>query len=232
MILVLDNYDSFTFNLVQYLGEINPDLRVVRNDEFSVPEILKLKPTHIVVSPGPCTPIEAGISVELIRDVPASIPLLGVCLGHQAIGQAFGGKVIRAPAPMHGKTALIENDGAYLFRGLPAAFTATRYHSLIVSSDGLPEELAVTATCKDAAALQAAAGGAGADKAGADKVGADKVGADKVGADQTGAGSQGELIMALRHKQRPIFGLQFHPESILTEHGKQMIRNFLEMKGN
>ena len=202
MILVLDNYDSFTFNLVQYLGEINPDLRVVRNDEYSVAEVIKLKPSHIVVSPGPCTPIEAGISVDLIRDVPASIPLLGVCLGHQAIGQAFGGKVIRAPAPMHGKTATIENDGAHLFQGLPAAFTATRYHSLIVDSDGLPDELAVTATCKDAAALQAK------------------------------PGSKGELIMGLRHKQRPIFGLQFHPESILTEHGKQMIRNFLDMKGN
>ncbi len=202
MILILDNYDSFTFNLVQYIGEINPDLRVVRNDAYSVAETLALKPSHIVVSPGPCTPVEAGISVELIKAVPSSIPLLGVCLGHQAIGAAFGGKVVRAPAPMHGKTATIENDGAGLFQGLPKAFTATRYHSLIVDQDGLPGELTVTATCKDAAALQAA------------------------------PASQGRLIMALRHKQRPIFGLQFHPESILTEHGKQMIGNFLNLRGN
>ncbi len=193
MILVVDNYDSFTFNLVQYIGEINPDLRVIRNDAFSVEEALALKPSHIVISPGPCTPVEAGISVALIQKVPASIPLLGVCLGHQAIGAAFGGQVIRAPAPMHGKTATIENDGTDLFHGLPPTFTATRYHSLIVSEIGFPDELAVTATCRD---------------------------------------TTGPLIMALRHKHRPIFGLQFHPESILTENGKRMIQNFLEMKGN
>lgn len=202
MILVLDNYDSFTFNLVQYIGEMNPDLLVVRNDQYRVAEVLAMNPTHIVVSPGPCTPLEAGISVELIQKVPSSIPLLGVCLGHQSIGEAFGGKVIRAPAPMHGKTAVMNNDGEGLFEGIPRSFTATRYHSLIVDFEGLPEELRVTATCQDAAAFAAK------------------------------PSSKGELIMGLRHKSRPIFGLQFHPESILTEHGKKMIRNFLAMKGN
>ena len=193
MILILDNYDSFTFNLMQYIGEMNPDLKVIRNDDLSVAEALALGPTHIVVSPGPCTPEEAGISVGLIKAVPPSIPLLGVCLGHQSIGAAFGGKVSRAPAPMHGKTSVIENDGQGLFQGLPKHFTATRYHSLIVEKAGLPAELAVTASCPDPAA--------------------------------------GTLIMALRHKARPIFGLQFHPESILTEHGKAMVKNFLDMKG-
>jgi anthranilate synthase component 2 len=199
MILIIDNYDSFTFNLMQYIGEINPDLKVVRNDQLGVAEALALKPTHIVVSPGPCTPSEAGISVELIRNVPASIPLLGVCLGHQSMGEAFGGKVVRAPAPMHGKTSLIECDGQGLFHGLPQTFTATRYHSLIVQRAGLPAELEVTATCQDEAAR---------------------------------AAGDATLIMAMRHKGRPIFGVQFHPESILTEHGKTMIRNFLAMKGS
>ncbi|MDB5051945.1 MAG: glutamine amidotransferase of anthranilate synthase [Fibrobacteres bacterium] len=199
MILILDNYDSFTFNLMQYFGEINPDLKVVRNDKITVAEALALKPTHIVVSPGPCTPSEAGISIELIRNVPASIPLFGVCLGHQAMGEAFGGKVVRAPAPMHGKLSVMECDGKGVFAGLPATFNATRYHSLIVQKEGLPAELEITATCKDEAA--AAQGG------------------------------DGVLIMALRHKTRPIYGVQFHPESILTEHGKAMVRNFLAMKG-
>lgn len=199
MILILDNYDSFTFNLVQYIGEINPDLDVVRNDALTVAEVVARKPTHIVVSPGPCTPAEAGISVDLIRNVPASIPLLGVCLGHQAMGEAFGGKVVRAPAPMHGKTARIESDGKGLFRGLKD-FTATRYHSLIVDREGFPAELEITATCEDEAAKK--------------------------------RGGDGRLIMGLRHRSRPLFGVQFHPESILTEHGKTMIRNFLDMKGN
>jgi len=199
MIIILDNFDSFTFNLVQYLGEINSDLRVIRNNALSVAELLALKPSHIVVSPGPCTPMEAGISVELIQNVPNTIPLLGVCLGHQSIGQAFGGSVVRAPAPMHGKTAMIENNGEYLFKGLPKTFTATRYHSLIVDKKDLPNDLEITATCFDAAAQK------------------------------TSPGSDGKIIMALRHKHRPIFGLQFHPESILTENGKKMIQNFLNL---
>jgi anthranilate synthase component 2 len=198
MILILDNYDSFTFNLMQYIGEINPDLKVVRNDQLTVDEAIALKPTHIVVSPGPCTPSEAGISVALIKGVPPSIPLLGVCLGHQAMGEAFGGKVIRAPAPMHGKLSTIECDSMGLFAGLPRTFTATRYHSLIVEKSSLPPELEITATCQDEAAK---------------------------------AQGDANLVMAMRHKSRPIFGLQFHPESILTEHGKAMIRNFLAMKG-
>jgi anthranilate synthase/aminodeoxychorismate synthase-like glutamine amidotransferase len=196
MILLLDNYDSFTFNLMQYLGEMNPDISVFRNDKITVAQALALNPTHIVISPGPCTPAKAGISVELIRHTPASIPLLGVCLGHQSIGAAFGGAVVRAAAPMHGKTSTIECDGEGLFRDLPRTFTATRYHSLIVSREGLPAELIVTAT----------------------------IAADK-------DGSPEGMIMGLRHKERPIFGLQFHPESILTEHGKTMLRNFLDMKG-
>jgi anthranilate synthase component 2 len=199
MILIIDNYDSFTFNLMQYIGEMDPDLKVIRNDELTVDEALALKPSHIVVSPGPCTPAEAGISVELIRRAPASIPLLGVCLGHQSMGEAFGGKVVRAPAPMHGKLSTIACDQRNLFAGLPKTFQATRYHSLIVSREGFPADLEITATCADAAAESAGAG---------------------------------TLIMAMRHRSRPLFGLQFHPESILTEHGKEMIRNFLAMKGN
>ena len=189
MILFLDNYDSFTYNLVQYLGEMNPDLRVVRNDKITVEEAIALKPSHIVVSPGPCTPVEAGISIPLIKAVPKSIPLLGVCLGHQAIGEAFGGKVIRAEAPMHGKTSTIECNQRDLFAGLPETFTATRYHSLVVERSSLPAELEITAT-------------------------------------------SGDVIMGLKHRERPIFGVQFHPESILTEHGKTMLKNFLAVKGS
>ena len=189
MILFLDNYDSFTYNLVQYLGEMNPDLRVVRNDKITVEEAIALKPSHIVVSPGPCTPVEAGISIPLIKAVPKSIPLLGVCLGHQAIGEAFGGKVIRAEAPMHGKTSTIECNQRDLFAGLPETFTATRYHSLVVERSSLPAELEITAT-------------------------------------------SGDVIMGLKHRERPIFGVQFHPESILTEHGKIMLKNFLAVKGS
>lgn len=195
MILFLDNYDSFTWNLVQYLGEMTPDLQVVRNDKITVAEALALKPSHIVVSPGPCTPHEAGISMELIAAVPTSIPLLGVCLGHQAIGATFGGTVLRAPEPLHGKTSVVEDNQQDLFAGLPKTFTATRYHSLIVEKKSLPAELEITATTK-------------------------------------GATPQDEdIIMGLKHKTRPIFGLQFHPESILTEHGKTMLRNFLNIKG-
>ena len=156
---------------------------------MTVAEVLKLKPSHIVVSPGPCTPAEAGISIPLIQAVPNSIPLLGVCLGHQSIGAAFGGVVSRAPAPMHGKTSVIETNQRDLFAGLPRTFTATRYHSLIVERAGLPAELEITASC-------------------------------------------GDLIMGLKHKTRPVYGVQFHPESILTEHGKAMLRNFLAMKGS
>ncbi len=195
MILFLDNYDSFTWNLVQYLGEMNPDLRVVRNDKVTVNEALAMKPTHIVVSPGPCTPAEAGISIDLIRAVPSDIPLLGVCLGHQSIGAAFGGVVLRAPEPLHGKTSVVKNDQKGLFKGLPKTFTATRYHSLIVEKKSLPAELEVTAVTRD-------------DSGDADK----------------------DVIMGLRHKTRPIHGLQFHPESILTEHGKAMLRNFLDLR--
>jgi len=189
MILFVDNYDSFTYNLVQYLGEMNPDLRVVRNDQLTVEEVLALKPSHIVVSPGPCTPVEAGISIPLIQSVPKNIPLLGVCLGHQSIGAAFGGNVIRADAPMHGKTSVIENNQRDLFAGLPGSFTATRYHSLVVERSSLPSTLEITA-------------------------------------------NTGDIVMGLKHKERPIYGLQFHPESILTEHGKAMLKNFLALKGS
>jgi len=187
MIVLIDNYDSFTFNLVQYIGEMNPDLRVIRNDAHTVSEILALNPGHIVISPGPCTPADAGISISLIQACPPSIPLLGVCLGHQSIGEAFGGQVIRAPKPVHGKTAVIRCDQEAIFAGLPETFTATRYHSLIVDRDTLPPTLEITAEAEG-------------------------------------------LIMGLRHRQRPVYGVQFHPESILTEHGKRMLKNFLEMR--
>ncbi len=189
MILIIDNYDSFTYNLVQYLGEINPDLLVVRNDRMDVGAALGLNPSHIVISPGPCTPKEAGISVELIRQAPSQLPILGVCLGHQSIGEAFGGTVLRAPEPMHGKTSLITTNQAGIFAGLPPTFIATRYHSLIVARENLPAELEVTAHSPDG------------------------------------------LIMGLRHKVRPVHGVQFHPESILTEGGKNLLANFLGMKG-
>ena len=188
MILLIDNYDSFTFNLVQYLGEMQNDLRVVRNDDLSVSEALALNPSHIVVSPGPCTPAEAGISIALIEAVPKTIPLLGVCLGHQSLGAAFGGNVIRAPMPVHGKTSLIACDGEGLFAGLPKTFTATRYHSLIVERKSLPAALRITAEAEG-------------------------------------------LIMGLKHVELPLYGVQFHPESILTEHGKAMLRNFLAIQG-
>lgn len=193
MILILDNYDSFTFNLVQYFGELASDkgteLRVVRNDAHTVDDLLAMRPTHIVVSPGPCTPSEAGVSVELISRCPPSIPLLGVCLGHQSIGQAMGGIVERAPVPMHGKISEMHHDGSRLFAGLPDPFEATRYHSLIVRREGLPSCLKVTAWTDDG------------------------------------------LIQAMEHVSRPIFGVQFHPESIRTTHGKQILANFLSVQG-
>jgi len=192
MILIIDNYDSFTFNLVQYFGELingREEIKVVRNDDHTVEEILAFAPSHLVVSPGPCTPSEAGISVVLIKYCPASIPLLGVCLGHQSLGQAMGGIVERAPAPMHGKVSEVQHDGSRLFAGLPDPFEATRYHSLIVRRDSLPSCLAATAWTADG------------------------------------------LIMGLEHKERPLFGVQFHPESIRTTHGKQILSNFLSVKG-
>ena len=186
MVLMIDNYDSFTYNLVQYLGELGVAVTVVRNDEASVDEVARLRPEKIVISPGPCSPNEAGISLEAITRLGGKIPLLGVCLGHQAIGQAFGGKVVHAKTLMHGKTSPIHHIGAGVFRGLPSPFVATRYHSLAVARDTLPDCLEVTAWTED-----------------------------------------GE-IMGLRHKTLAVQGVQFHPESILTEHGHALLKNFLD----
>ena len=189
MIFVLDNYDSFTYNLVQYIGELGFEVLVHRNDQISVSEIERLKPERIVISPGPCTPHEAGISIDLIKHFAGRVPILGVCLGHQAIGAAFGGNVIRAANLMHGKTSEVEHDGKTIFRGVPSPMTATRYHSLIVEEKSLPPDLEISATCRDR--------------------------------------DGGRVIMGLRHRKYPIEGVQFHPESVLTSHGKQMVRNFL-----
>ena len=191
MVFVLDNYDSFTYNLVQYLGELGAEIVIRRNDQVTVSDVEALDPERIVVSPGPCTPREAGISIALIRHFAGKVPVLGVCLGHQAIGEAFGGKVVRAPHLMHGKTSQIQHDGRTVFRGVPSPMTATRYHSLIVQEDSLPDELEVSAYATEA------------------------------------DGSR--TIMGLRHKQFPVEGVQFHPESVLTEGGHRMIRNFLDM---
>ena len=191
MIFVLDNYDSFTYNLVQYFGELGEEVVVRRNDQITVAEIEELRPARIVISPGPCTPHEAGISIELIRYFAGRVPLLGVCLGHQAIGEAFGGKVVRASILMHGKTSAIEHDDKTIFRGIPSPMTATRYHSLIVEEKGLPPELEISATCRDR------------------------------------DGSR--VIMGLRHRKFQVEGVQFHPESVLTEHGRQIVRNFVEL---
>ena len=191
MVFVLDNYDSFTYNLVQYLGELGQEVVVRRNDQVTVAEIEVLKPDRIVLSPGPCTPQEAGISIELIRHFAGKVPLLGVCLGHQAIGAAFGGKVVRAAHIMHGKTSEIEHDGKAVFRGLPSPMTATRYHSLVVAEKGLPRELEITARARE----------------------------------RDGS----SVIMGLRHKRFPVEGVQFHPESVLTQHGKHLVENFLHL---
>lgn len=185
MILVIDNYDSFTYNLVQYLGELGEQVEVRRNDEIGLDGIEALKPDHILISPGPCTPNEAGISLALIERFKGKIPILGVCLGHQSIGQVFGGEVIRAERLMHGKTSPILHDGKTLFKGLPSPFTATRYHSLIVKRETLPDCLEISAET-----------------------------------------AEGE-IMGLRHKQYPVEGVQFHPESIITDHGLTILRNFI-----
>ena len=191
MVFVLDNYDSFTYNLVQYLGELGAEVQVRRNDQVSVEEVEALRPERILLSPGPCTPQEAGISIAVIRHFAGKVPLLGVCLGHQAIGAAFGGEVVRAKTLMHGKTSPVEHDGKTIFSGLPSPMVATRYHSLTVSEKGLPRDLEVSAWTRER-------GG-------------------------------GKVIMGLRHRRYPLEGVQFHPESVLTTEGKQLIHNFLSL---
>jgi anthranilate synthase component 2 len=193
MLLMIDNYDSFTYNLVQYFGELGADVRVFRNDQISVDEIRKLQPDHIVVSPGPCTPNEAGVSVEAIRTFAGKIPLLGVCLGHQSIGQAFGGNIVHAREIMHGKTSMIYHNDIGVFNGLQNPFEATRYHSLVIEKQSLPDCLEITAWTRN---------------------------------------KDGDVdeIMGVRHKEFQVEGVQFHPESILTQHGHDMLKNFLEMK--
>ena len=188
MILVIDNYDSFTFNLVQVLGKLGNEVRVFRNDETSVEDLKKLKPDRVVISPGPGRPEGAGITMDVIREFGSQIPVLGVCLGHQAIGQVFGGQIVHAPELMHGRVSSIEHNGGDLYEDIPKSFSATRYHSLMISPEGFPEELEITA--------------------------------------RTGEGT----IMGVRHKRFPIEGVQFHPESILTEHGEKIIRNWLEIR--
>ena len=187
MLLMIDNYDSFTYNLVQYLGELGQDLKVYRNNKITIAEIEEMKPDRIVISPGPCTPKEAGISIDLILHYAGKLPVLGVCLGHQSIGEAFGGDVIRAPYLMHGKTSMIHHDGKTIFSGLPNPFEATRYHSLIIKRDTLPRSLEISAWTEDG------------------------------------------IIMGVRHKQFKVEGVQFHPESILTSVGKDLLRNFLKL---
>jgi anthranilate synthase component 2 len=195
MVFVLDNYDSLTYNLVQYIGELGAEVLVRRNDELTPAEVEELHPSQIVISPGPCTPEDAGISIELVRHFASRarqggprVPILGVCLGHQAIGAAFGGNVVRAPMLMHGKTSEVAHDGRTIFAGIPSVMTCTRYHSLIVAEEGLPGELEVSARTE-----------------------------------------AGDTIMALRHRELPIEGVQFHPESVLTTHGKKIVENFLKM---
>ncbi|MCG8312978.1 MAG: aminodeoxychorismate/anthranilate synthase component II [Pseudomonadales bacterium] len=192
MLLMIDNYDSFTYNVVQYFGELGADVKVYRNDEISIAEIERLNPDHIVISPGPCTPNEAGVSMETIRTFAGKKPIMGICLGHQSIGQVFGGKVVRADQVMHGKTSPVYHTDKGVFCGLSNPFEATRYHSLVVDKDSLPECLEITAWT------------------------------------QTESGDV-DKIMGLRHKELPIEGVQFHPESILTEFGHEMLKNFLQM---
>ena len=191
MVFILDNYDSFTYNLVQYLGELGQQVEVRRNDQITPAQIEAMCPHHILISPGPCTPQEAGISMDLIRHFAGKTPLLGVCLGHQAIGAAFGGKVIRARNVMHGKVSRIAHDGRTLFRELPSPLNATRYHSLIVAEEGLPAELEISAETRDPDGTR--------------------------------------VIMGLRHKNLPVEGVQFHPESVLTESGRKLLKNFLAL---
>ncbi len=191
MVFVLDNYDSFTYNLVQYLGELGKKVEVRRNDQVTPEEIDAMKPEHILISPGPCTPQQAGISIELVRYFAGKLPILGVCLGHQAIGAAFGGNVVRAPRLMHGKVSQIEHDGKTLFRNIPQPMTATRYHSLIVAEEGLPQELEISA--------------------------------------ETHEPDGTRVIMGLRHRNHPVEGVQFHPESVLTDSGRLLLKNFLAL---
>jgi len=191
MVFVLDNYDSFTYNLVQYMGELGADMVIRRNDELTVDEVEALGPERLVLSPGPCTPQEAGILIPLIQRFAGKVPILGVCLGHQAIGAAFGGDVVRAPQLMHGKTSSVEHDGKTVFSGIASPMTCTRYHSLIVAEDTLPGDLEISARAHNA--------------------------------DGT------TTIMGLRHKRFPIEGVQFHPESVLTNDGKKLVQNFLEL---
>jgi anthranilate synthase/aminodeoxychorismate synthase-like glutamine amidotransferase len=186
MLLMIDNYDSFTYNLVQYLGEMGQELKVFRNDRITIEEIESLRPDKIVISPGPCTPKEAGISVDVIRHFAGKIPILGVCLGHQSIGYAFGGEIVRAERLMHGKTSMVYHDGKGVFTGLPNPFEATRYHSLVIRRETMPDCLIVTAETEE------------------------------------------KEIMGVRHKELPIEGVQFHPESILTSHGKELLANFVK----
>jgi anthranilate synthase component II len=188
-VTLIDNYDSFTFNLVHYLGELGAEVSVWRNDEITVADILALRPDAIVLSPGPCTPNEAGVCLDLVRSASETTPMLGVCLGHQAIGQAFGGDIARAPAPMHGKVSRISHNARGLFRGLNGPFQATRYHSLMIERSSAPAELEISAESDDG------------------------------------------LVMAVEHRDRPAFGVQFHPESIASEHGRQILRNFLDLAG-
>ena len=188
MLLMIDNYDSFTYNLFQYLGELGQDVRVFRNDRISVDEIAALKPKHIVISPGPCTPNEAGISIATIERFGGGIPILGVCLGHQSIGQAYGGRIVRAKQLMHGKTSMIHHGGDGVFSGLPSPFEATRYHSLVIERESLPACLEVTAWTED------------------------------------------DEIMGVRHREHAVEGVQFHPESLLTEHGHKLLANFLGIR--
>ena len=187
MILVIDNYDSFTYNLVQYLGELGAEMKIFRNDKITVAEAVALNPEKVLISPGPCTPKEAGISCDMIREFGPRVPLLGVCLGHQSIGEVYGGKVVRAERLMHGKTSPMLHNGESVFKGLPSPFDATRYHSLIVERESLPSCLKITAET-----------------------------------------AEGE-IMGFMHTEHPVHGVQFHPESILTQHGKQLIQNFLDL---
>jgi len=188
VILVIDNYDSFTYNLVQYLGELGAEVTVKRNDETTADEVRALRPARILISPGPGRPEDAGVTLDVIRALGGEVPMLGVCLGHQAMGMAFGGAVVRAPVPMHGKTSTVEHDGRGIFAGITSPFQASRYHSLVVAEDGWPEDLEISARSKDDG-----------------------------------------LVMGLRHRTMPIHGVQFHPESILTNEGRRILRNFLEL---